>query len=829
MSLKSFGHGLHPGLLVVALMLAGCSGDDGSQGVPGVSKGTILGRVTNAANSDAPIQGATITLSPALPGIQITTDADGMYTAELPVGTYELTVAAEDFEPVDHGVSVLAAVEQTFDFGLDPVSMVLIEIGGTPSDAVPGEQFSLTATARPMDGSTVTGFTWTQTNSAQASLVGADLDTVEITLGDRAEYKRVLTDYLPVQDRFEILAVDPYAFERAASVTFQCEVATTSGTYTQSVDVHAHLDFADWSTGLRNLPVGVPVLFGGAVQSAYQWQLSGPAASTATLMDADTRFPWFVPDAIGEYTITESTAAVSIALNAGEWWGAIEGQDANGLPQTICQTACHATIHTDKFADWSATGHAHIFTNMINEGGHYGPNCFACHTVGYHKDGFDSTSNYAGFLDEMFPGGQSHPDPDNWADVLANWPEQAAMANVQCDNCHGPTGPGSAHTLGDKRVSVSAGVCATCHGEPPRHARYQQWLGSGHANFEVAIGQTSGSCAKCHTAQGYLEWAQNGYDADFRGSSVDPNEAQPITCVVCHDPHNVGTRSGNENDVTLRLEGDTPELLGGFTAVGVGKGAQCIVCHNTRRGEADEVITSTPDRAPHGGAQSDVLLGYNAFFVTTGVRGPHSLIEDTCASCHVERTPPPADLSYNLSGTNHSFTATAEACTACHGGFDPGSLIANTDRALHDLELLYVDALRAEIAMHVAAGREVEVSGSDLAGNPVTMVIGATSVVGEIHLTESHGRAAMDIDVDNGAGMIHVSHCRLNSDTTILDAAVPAGTLLNNGFSTNDEILAKSQWNYFLIHNDQSGGVHNPGWVTEILAATRAQLQAILP
>ena len=351
MSLKSFGHGLHPGLLVVALMLAGCSGDDGSQGVPGVSKGTILGRVTNAANADAPIAGATITLSPALPGIQITTDADGAYSAELPVGTYELTVSADDFDAVDHGVSVLAAVEQTFDFGLQPVAMVLIDISGAPGDAAPGEQFELSANVRPMDGSTVLGFTWTQTNSAQASLIGVDLDTVDITLGDRTEYKRVLTGYLPVQDRFEVLAVDPYAFERAASVTFQCEVATTSGNYTQSVDVHAQLDFADWSTGLRNLPVGVPVLVGGAIQSAYTWQLSGPAASTATLMDANTRFPWFVPDAIGEYVITESTAAVSIAVSAGEWWGAIEGQDANGLPQTMCQTACHATIHADKFAD----------------------------------------------------------------------------------------------------------------------------------------------------------------------------------------------------------------------------------------------------------------------------------------------------------------------------------------------------------------------------------------------------------------------------------------------------------------------------------------------
>ena len=829
MTRRSLGLGLTTGLLAAALGLTSCS-----DGAAGTSQGTITGLVTNNANANAPVANATVHTTPAIAGMVITTGADGVYTALLPIGNYVVDVEADNFIAEETSVSVIAAVSQTFDFGLDPVSNVVVNITGVPGGAVPGSVFTLTAAATPMDGSTVQTFAWTQTHSAQASITGGDTATPSITLGDMAAYKEALLSHLPVQDRFEILGVDPHAYELGGMVAFECTVTTSSGTYTQEVEVHAGLEFAAWCTSLRNLPVGIPVLFGGADQATYDWTLTKPSGSAATLMDADTRFPWFVPDATGAYAVNVTELAgpttVTIDLNAGEWRGGIVGRNASGRPVTSCQSACHATLHNDKFVDWSNSGHAEIFTDNINTGGHYGPSCFPCHTVGFEKGGIETTSGYADFLSTMFPGGNSHPNPNNYDNVLANFPDQAEYCNIQCDNCHGPSGVGSAHqTAADRRISVSAAVCGTCHGEPPRHARYQQWQESGHGNFEVAIAESSGSCSKCHTAQGHLEWAEAGWDANFSGSSVDPAVAQPITCVVCHDPHNVGTMSGENNNVTLRLEGDTPELLGGFAAIGVGKGAMCIVCHNTRRGEAEAVITSRPDQAPHGGAQGDVLLGKNAFFVAQ-VRGPHSLIENTCANCHLERTPPPADLSYQLGGTNHTFAADTSICADCHGGFTAASVIANTERSLADLADKIEAALAAEIAFHVAAGREVRVTGTDTGGAPLVVVIGATSTVGEIELTESHGRAAMDINVDNGAGMVHVSHVRLNSDAVLLTASTPDGNLLSNGYSvTNAGVIARSQWNYFLLHNDSSGGIHNPGWAREIFVATEAQLDVILP
>jgi hypothetical protein len=67
--------------------------------------------------------------------------------------------------------------------------------------------------------------------------------------------------------------------------------------------------------------------------------------------------------------------------------------------------------------------------------------------------------------------------------------------------------------------------------------------------------------------------------------------------------------------------------------------------------------STADDRAPHTAARTDVLKGQNASFVFVGERGKYSLITDTCTNCHMELTPPPADLSYNLGGTSHAFGA----------------------------------------------------------------------------------------------------------------------------------------------------------------------------
>jgi len=45
------------------------------------------------------------------------------------------------------------------------------------------------------------------------------------------------------------------------------------------------------------------------------------------------------------------------------------------------------------------------------------------------------------------------------------------------------------------------------------------------------------------------------------------------------------------------------------------------------------------------------------YFAKVGQRGFHAMVEDSCVTCHMEKSPPPAEFSYQQSATNHSFKA----------------------------------------------------------------------------------------------------------------------------------------------------------------------------
>ena len=115
---------------------------------------------------------------------------------------------------------------------------------------------------------------------------------------------------------------------------------------------------------------------------------------------------------------------------------------------------------------------------------------------------------------------------------------------------------------------------------------------SGHADYELAIDEgESGNCSRCHTGNGFLNWLPILLDDDPATDPVESievtwtaDETHPQTCVTCHDPHAIGTTTGVDTNATVRISGDTPPLIAGFTAVGVGKGAICMTCHNSRRG-----------------------------------------------------------------------------------------------------------------------------------------------------------------------------------------------------------------------------------------------------
>ena len=761
---------------------------------------------------------------------------------------------------------------------------VSVDVAGT---AVPGGILEATATVDIQDGSTLQSINWTQTGGAAASINPTTGETVTVTLAAESLYKDELIHVLSeppigpedlppnvivppgefsggLQDRFQVVAVNPFALEEGGKVTLKAEVTTTSGMYEGEAEVHTELP---WKVKpeLPNVGTGLPVLLHGRDQDSYDWVLkTRPWLSNATLQDATSQNPEFTPDARGKYTvtvtdITDSEEPVTVVLDifAGTWQGAITGQDGDGRPLATNCTPCHVDggRAPDYFTDWAQTGHAEIFTDLLNTNTHYGESCFPCHTVGFDLNvfniGFDDVGDYQGFLES----GLINNPGDNWTKMLEDFPQNAQFANIQCENCHGPQS-GGGHvqrnpqpgvTGLNPRVDISSNTCATCHGEPLRHARFQQWQLSRHSSYELAIEEgQSGNCSRCHTGNGFLTWLPVLLDDDpgtDPTASIEVNwtedKTHPQTCATCHDPHNIGTTSGNNPNATVRISDETPLLTAGFVAPAtpeernVGRGAICITCHNTRRGlRNDNVPLTDPTRAPHGGAQGDLLMGQNAYLVDLGPNDPElgyppglpgshantkeafpeeRNLVDTCATCHMEKTPPPPVLSYNLGGTNHTFFASTEICSECHtfSADDVQGQVAPKFAALKDgIEA----AILAIMAQQIDAGNSIDLNGD--------ATITDVADIEEIEFGETRGRQAITVTFTDDTTVGPVG---LNS----VDVINGDGDVLGELYDFADEKLPKAGWNWNLINNDGTLGVHNFFFVRDVLDASIAAVEPL--
>ncbi|MHC4090492.1 MAG: hypothetical protein ACYSVY_09490, partial [Planctomycetota bacterium] len=243
-------------------------------------------------------------------------------------------------------------------------------------EAVPGGSLTATATVDVLDGAaTVESYSWAQSNSVAVTIEAGDTEAATVTLPDAAAYKAELftiltepaisAEELPpnvplpeceegeeecfhggLQDRFQVVGLDPFSLEEAALVTLEVTVTTTSGTFTAEAEIHTALPWPV-SPGLGNVPVGRAVLLHGKTQDAYDWALSTPDGSAASLADADSQNPYFTPDVSGMYavTVTNTTVdpaeVVTLDIYAGTWTGAISGQDENGRPLSANCTICH--------------------------------------------------------------------------------------------------------------------------------------------------------------------------------------------------------------------------------------------------------------------------------------------------------------------------------------------------------------------------------------------------------------------------------------------------------------------------------------------------------
>lgn len=365
-------------------------------------------------------------------------------------------------------------------------------------------------------------------------------------------------------------------------------------------------------------------------------------------------------------------------------------------------------------------------------------------------------------------------------------------------------------------VTVKLGLanksCASCHS----NGYEAHWEKSGHANYEVAKDIAAASfsghepddenCLPCHTAQGYIEWAERDFESyyDYKSSLVDPELAHPQTCVTCHTPHDIGGVPGGAK-AKLRAVGDTPMLPAGFKAEDVGKGALCITCHNSKYSAHNDSVTEKMNhRAPHKGAQADVLMGENLFFVETGNPGSHAMIENTCVACHMPK---------NEWKSGHNFTASVTSCNSCHDGMDGADFQNEIAEQTSQLKQAIDMALLKVLKKGLANGELgfLNMTEGEVEDKEWTRLTKGT--VKAVSIKYFHGRQAIDLTIDNNKYLVFTNVIEVDGKD-ILDTE--AG-----------QIIARSGWNLFLIQHDHSSGVHNPAFVMEALDASLEKLNGL--
>ena len=186
------------------------------------------------------------------------------------------------------------------------------------------------------------------------------------------------------------------------------------------------------------------------------------------------------------------------------------------------------------------------------------------------------------------------------------------------------------------------------------------WLSSIGLNVAQVEPITCQGCHDPHSNGGYSTWGVN--DAGQNVMTGPP--AGPTDCT---QQGNIGEANSNPTCMQLRIYDSLPGLSNGMGAFsGVGEGALCMACHNGHMGEHTDTVNTSPyAETPQMSTAADVLFGFDAFFVPRFNPSPHLAITDSCAGCHVKlQTAAEVDAGYN---SNHSFATDLSICQNCHG------------------------------------------------------------------------------------------------------------------------------------------------------------------
>jgi hypothetical protein len=438
--------------------------------------------------------------------------------------------------------------------------------------------------------------------------------------------------------------------------------------------------WSSWAQGVQHLTItqpggmpGTPVMTG--IQQATNgitltWD--GPSGYYQVLHKIHLTDPKWL--ALGGQTNLTRTATLP-TVNSNDFFRVSGPGPQYASSQTCAQ--CHQNIYITQ----TNTPHAQAFASLQRIHQDTNSSCLPCHTVGY----------------DLLTG-------------FTNTLQTPQLANVQCENCHGPganhaANPAFSSTI--PQVDLAAQVCGGCHSAQltpaevvahhPTGFGFEDWSGSPHGAVVPDVLQSMASstnnissCGRCHSGS-----AREALLEGENPSVVVANDYDvAITCAVCHDPHQTYVWTNELNGVitfTNPLTGNvayiTNNELGAvytnqlrnpyastndffLTTSEVFSNAYnpninvCAQCHNDR----GSAWTDT-SRSPHHSPQYNMLLGTVGQLATgpsPGYPSTHSQLEMQCAECHMQTD------TNNPSG--HTFAvATYQLCFNCHS--DPTGLV----------------------------------------------------------------------------------------------------------------------------------------------------------
>lgn len=255
--------------------------------------------------------------------------------------------------------------------------------------------------------------------------------------------------------------------------------------------------------------------------------------------------------------------------------------------------------------------------------------------------------------------------------------------------------------------------------------------------------RNSGSCAPCHTSQGFVEAAS--------GIPASGDHYSAIDCFTCHAPHTAGTFG-------LRVT-EAIELEDG-TSFDRGLANLCVSCHHSRRDVNEYVydgVSLSGHWGPHRSNQGDMLIGANAYEYDNYSYTKSWHADGTtegCIDCHMSA---PAHSSIgghswnmrnedrgieNLTGCNavgcHSTDPIDDLDRDAHGDFDWDGTIEGVQTEIHGL----LDSL----LIHLVAAGFTDSTGHPLSGVTVNTADSAGALYNFLFVEEDRSIGVHNTD-----------------------------------------------------------------------------------